>query len=124
MFSQEGAYNAWVASLLNDDGIQSEIVGYIMLALNKRENYSFIQGLFVEEKYRHRGIAKRLVNEAENYSRSIGCIDIKAESRPHLLRFYNKLGFSTYKGISETKYIIFKNLGRDKEIRKDDEWER
>ena len=124
MFSQEGAYNAWVASLLNDDGIQSEIVGYIMLALNKRENYSFIQGLFVEEKYRHRGIAKRLVNEAENYSRNIGCRDIQAESMSHLLRFYNKLGFSIYKGISETKYIIFKNLERDKEIRKDDEWER
>lgn len=97
LFSEENTYHAYVASLLNNDGSESEIVGYIMLELNKRKDYSFIQSLFVEQRYRHRGIAKKLINEAENYSRSIGCKDMKAEMRDYLFEFYKKLGFSIYK---------------------------
>lgn len=124
IFSEENTYNAYVASLLNDDGMESEIVGYIMLELNKRESYSFIQGLFVEEGYRHRGIAKRLVNEAENYSRSIGCKDIEAEMRDYLFGFYSNLGFSIYKKKNDSTYFISKSLERNKEIREDGDLER
>ena len=62
IFNEEKSYIAYVASLLNDEGFESRIVGYIMLELNKEESYTFIQGLFVEEDYRKRGIAKRLIN--------------------------------------------------------------
>lgn len=124
LFSEENSYNAYVASLLNDDGRESEIVGYIMLELNKRENYSFIQGLFVEERYRHRGIAKRLIDEAENYSRNIGCKDIKAEMRHYLFGFYNELRFSIYKKKNDSTYFISKNLERNKEIKEYRDWER
>ncbi len=108
----------------NDYGIESEIVGYIMLELNKRESYSFIQGLFVEERYRHRGIAKRLINEAENYSRSIGCKNIKAEIKNYLFGFYNDLGFSICKKKNDSTYFISKSLERIKEISEDRDLER
>lgn len=124
LFSEENSYNAYVAFLLNDYGIESEIVGYIMLELNKRESYSFIQGLFVEERYRHRGIAKRLINEAENYSRSIGYKNIKAEMKNYLFEFYNDLGFSICKKKNDSTYFISKSLERIKEIREDGDLER
>ncbi len=108
----------------NDYGIESEIVGYIMLELNKRESYSFIQGLFVEERYRHRGIAKRLINEAENYSRSIGCKNIEAEIKNYLFGFYNDLGFSMCKKKNDSTYFFSKSLERIKEISEDRDLER
>ena len=104
--------------------MESEIVGYIMLELNKRESYSFIQGLFVEEGYRHRGIAKRLVKEAENYSRSIGCKDIEAEMRDYLFGFYSDLRFSIYKKKNDSTYFISKSLERNKKIKEDGDLER
>lgn len=124
IFSEENTYNAYVASLLNEDGKESKIVGYIMLELNKEKRYSFIQGLLVEEKYRHRGIAKRLINEAENYSKSIGCKVIEAEMRDYLFGFYNDLGFSIYKKKNASTYFISKNLERNVEIEKDNDLER
>lgn len=124
LFSEEKTYNAYVASLLNDDGRENEIVGYIMLELNKRESCSYIQSLFVEERYRHRGIAKKLINEAENYSRSIGCKNIEAEIRYYLFRLYEELGFSIYKKKNDSTYFISKNLERNKEIKEYQDWER
>ena len=88
IFSEEKTYNAYIASVVNGDGEESEIVGYIMLELNKEKTYFFIQGLFVEEKYRHSGIANRLINEAENYSKNIGCKVIEAEVRDYLFGVY------------------------------------
>ena len=123
LFTEENTYNAYVASLLNNDGSESEIVGYIMLELDKRKDYSFIQSLFVEQRYRHRGIAKKLINEAENYSRSIGCKDMKAEMRDYLFEFYKKLGFSIYKKKNDSTYFISKSLEKNKKIREED-WER
>lgn len=126
IFSEENTYNAYVASLLNDDGVEKEIVGYIMLELSKKESepYSYIQGLYVEEKYRNRGIAKRLINEAENYSKSVGAKGIEAEMRFELFEFYNKLGFSIYKKKNDSTYRISKDLEKNKEMKKDDDWER
>ena len=95
-----------------------------MIELNKEKRRSFIQGLFVEEKYRHIGIAKRLINEAEEYSRSIGCKVIGVEMRDYLFRFYNKLGFSIDKMKNDSTYFISKNLERTVEIEKNSDWER
>lgn len=124
IFSEENSYNAYVASLLNDDGIESEIVGYIMLQLDRMERNSFIQGLFVEEKYRNRGIAKRLINEAETYSKSIGCKKIEAEMRQRLYRFYTQLRGSISKKKNDSTDIISKGLEKNKRIKEDDDWEK
>lgn len=110
--------------MVNGDGEESGIVGYIMLELNKEKTYSFIQGLFVEEKYRHSGIAKRLINEAENYSKNIGCKVIQAEVRDYLFGFYKDLEFSIYKMKNDHTYFIGKNLERNVEREKENNWER
>ena len=120
IFGEEKLYNAYVASLVDDTGNRNQIIGYIMLELSEKRNYSHIQGLFVEEKYRHRGIAKRLINEAENYSKSIGSKRITASVAPRLLRFYNNLGFSISKELGPTNIMILKNLEKSKEIEDDD----
>ena len=124
LFSEENNYNAYVASLLNDNGSENEIVGYIMLELNKRKSYSYIQGLFIEERYRHKGIAKELIHKAENYSKSIGCKNILAEAKRYLLGFYKKLGFCIDKEKNDQTYFIYKSLEINKEIREDADWER
>ena len=49
IFSENNSWNAYVACLLNSDGIETEIIAYIMLQLNRSERSSFIQGLYVEE---------------------------------------------------------------------------
>ena len=123
IFNEEKSYIAYVASLLNDEGFESRIVGYIMLELNKEESYTLIQGLFVEEDYRKRGIAKRLINEAEEYSKSIACQCMKAEARDYLLKFYRNLGFGINGMKNSSTYYISKNLERDKQIEEDDELE-
>lgn len=110
--------------MVNGDGEESGIVGYIMLELNKEKTCSFIQGLFVEEKYRHSGIAKRLINEAQNYSKNIGCKVIEAEVRDYLFGFYKDLEFSIYKMKNGHTYFICKNLERNVEREKENNWER
>jgi len=125
IFTEDNNFNAYVAYLLNDDGTEKEIVAYIMLQLNRTGMSSFIQGLYVEEAHRNRGIAKRLINEAENYSKSIGCKEIKVEMLSHLSSFYYKLGYSACKRITDKKYIISKALEKTNSIKKDNNgWDR
>lgn len=125
IFSENNSWNAYVACLLNSDGIETEIIAYIMLQLNRSERSSFIQGLYVEEEYRKKGIAKKLINEAENYSKTMGCKHINAEMLGHLSSFYNKLGYSIHTKITDHKYIISKDLEKTNNIKKHDEgWDR
>lgn len=125
IFTEDNKFNAYVACLLNHDGTEKEIIAYVMLQLNKTEMSSFIQGLYVEEGHRNRGIAKRLINEAENYSKYIGCKEIKVEMLSHLSSFYYKLGYSAYKKITDRKYIISKTLEKTNSVKKDEDgWDR
>lgn len=111
--------------MLNSDGTEKEIVAYIMLQLDRTGMSSFIQGLYVEKNYRNKGIAKRLISEAENYSKSIGCKEIKVEMLSHLSSFYYKLGYSACKRITDKKYIISKALEKTSSVKKDEDgWDR
>lgn len=94
-----------------------------MLFEDRKDNNVFIQGLFVEEEYRHKGIAKGLVSEAESYSKSIGRKNITAEARSNLLRFYGGLGFSVAGRKNDWTFMISKSLERDKQIEDDEELE-
>lgn len=122
IFSQEQSYNAFVASLLNKDREEIRTVGYIMLELNKKDRHSFIQGLFIEEEYRKQGIAKRLVDEAERYSKELGFNSITAEARQDVfIDFYRNLGYSIKSKKNSATYWIFKMLERER--KQDDELE-
>ncbi len=114
IFNQEKLYNAYIACLINNDGSEGQIIGYIMLQSSRINNSSYIQGLFVEEKYRNMGIAKRLIEEAENYSKKIGSRYIEAEITYNLFRLYSKLGYFVTKSITSSKNIIQKDLEKEK----------
>lgn len=120
---KENSYVAYVASLIDDVGNESGIIGFLLVELNKKRNCSYIQGLFVEKEYRGRGIAKRLISEAEIYTKSIGGERIEADVMPDLFGFYIKLGFSIKKQLSSSKYRISKELEKIKKIEKEDEFE-
>ena len=122
IFDEEQSYNAFVAALLNKDKKEIKTVGYIMLELNKRDRHSFIQGLFIEEEYRKQGIAKRLVNEVEKYSKGLGFNSITAEARQDVfIDFYRNLGYSIKSRKNDATYWIFKALERER--KQDDELE-
>ena len=122
IFSKEQSYNALVALLVNKSREEIKTVGYIMLELNKRDRHSFIQGLFIEEEYRKQGIARRLVNEAERYSKGLGFNFITAETRQDVFtEFYRNLGYSIKSRKNATTYWIFKAL--EKERKQDNELE-
>lgn len=116
VFTKENKYNAYVASLLDSTGNETNIVGYIMLELNRAEKHSYIQALYVEPAYRKNGIGTNLINTAEDYSRSMGFKYISASVRDYLFRFYRKFGFSINSKITNWKYFISKNLVREKEL--------
>ena len=122
IFDKEQTYNAFVALLLNKDKKEIKTVGYIMLELNKRDRHSFIQGLFIEEEYRKQGIAKRLVNEVEKYSKGLDFNSITAEARQDVfIDFYRNLGYSIKSRKNDATYWIFKALERER--KQDDELE-
>lgn len=122
IFGKEQSYNALVASLVNKSGEEIKTVGYIMLELNKRDRHSFIQGLFIEEEYRKQGIAKRLVNEVEKYSKGLDFNSITAEARQEVfIDFYRNLGYSIKSRKNDATYWIFKALERER--KQDDELE-
>jgi ribosomal protein S18 acetylase RimI-like enzyme len=61
--------------LVEDDGM---IAGYIWGSIDERPGYAlkkmgYIDELFVKEKYRGRGIAKKLLNELEKFFIENGC---------------------------------------------------
>lgn len=122
IFDKEQTYNAFVALLLNKDKKEIKTVGYIMLELNKRDRHSFIQGLFIEEEYRKQGIAKRLVNEVEKYSKGLDFNSITAEAiQDVFIDFYRNLGYSIKSRKNDATYWIFKALERER--KQDDELE-
>src|SRR6185312_10059999 len=57
----------------------------------------FLSDLYVDERFRARGIGKRLVSACIDYAKRSGARAILVElpfSEPHLVRFYGELGFA------------------------------
>jgi ribosomal protein S18 acetylase RimI-like enzyme len=57
----------------------------------------FLSDLYVDERFRERGIGKHLVSASIDYAKRSGARAILVElphSEPHLVRFYGHLGFS------------------------------
>jgi aminoglycoside 6'-N-acetyltransferase I len=57
---------------------------------------AYVEGLYVEEEFRNRGVARRLVERAEEWAREQGCVQLASDA---LLKnngsqaFHQKLGF-------------------------------
>ena len=50
---------------------------------NPSRPVGYVEGWYVEESHRHRGIGRRLLAAAENWARSQGCIEIASDTWVH-----------------------------------------
>lgn len=91
--------------MLNDKNIvllayylDTEIVGYILIRkINK--NTCLLDGLYVLEKYRNKGIGKSLLNEAINRCKKLKVkyVDISVMEKNEIAKnIYKKLNFTEY----------------------------
>lgn len=82
----EGAYVGFIHMSLRGDyveGSNSSPVGYV-------------EGIYVEENFRNRGISKRLIEAGEQWSKSLGCSQIASDTELDnhgSQEFHKKIGF-------------------------------
>lgn len=79
---------------------QGEVVGFINFTVRKtilhQQPSALIDELVVDEKYRGEGLGKKLVYQAINRAKQLGCgeIEVSTEKSNELARkFYQKIGF-------------------------------
>lgn len=78
--------------------LKEEIVGYILIRKTS-DKTCLLDGLFVLENYRNRGIANELLTEAIKICKKLEVkyVDINVMAKNEVARhIYEKLGFSTY----------------------------
>lgn len=85
--------------VVEDDN--GDLAGYIVVGETKNmfspTGYGFIYDIFVEERFRRRGIASMLLKTAEEFCAEKGLKIVKLEvaaSNPLALRLYEKTGFT------------------------------
>ena len=111
LYGKDKLNRSWVAQKGNSD----KIVGWVAVSVSKRilepTISARIVSLIVDETYRRQGIAKRLMQEVEQYSETIGCKTLELVQVlgdiPGYEAFYQKLG---YQNSSETTDIVQKSL--------------
>ncbi|HVO72820.1 MAG TPA: GNAT family N-acetyltransferase [Ignavibacteriaceae bacterium] len=96
--------------LIIEDEITNNLAGAVYIEIrNKRGYYGLLS---IEPKYQKKGLAKRLINEVEEYCLKVGCSDIDIDVvnlREELPPFYEHLGYhftgetSAFKDISKLK---------------------
>lgn len=81
--------------------IENEIVGYIFIKnINSDDKVYLLDGLYVEEKYRNKGIAKELISEALNICKEYDCkyVDINVMYKNEIAKkIYKRFGFDEFK---------------------------
>ncbi len=83
----DGRHVAFVAVSVRSDYVEesnSRPVGYL-------------EGLYVDEEYRHRGIGKRLVQVAESWAKERGCKEMGSDTwdwNTDSIAFHEKVGFT------------------------------
>lgn len=85
--------------------IENDIVGVIAF-LEKENSVYEIMNLAVDEDYRRRGFAKKIIIKAEEYIKSVGGIRVligTGNSSINQINLYKKMGFT----ITETKKDFF-----------------
>jgi len=56
----------------------------------------YIEGIFIEENHRNKGISKELVRQGEEWSKSLGCSEIASDTELNNLasqEFHKRIGF-------------------------------
>ena len=83
------------------EGVGGERMGYLVVGCAKTMftplEFGFVYDIYVEERFRRRGVGKRLLQLAEDFCRKRGLkklkLEVSANNRPGLT-LYNSSGFS------------------------------
>ena len=106
----KGEHLSIIESMIKDENakilvakIENKVVGFACLCVQKKERkgykvnkIGYIYNLGVDEKYRRKGVGKKLVESAINYFRENGCeaVDLNVFwFNQEALKFYQNLGF-------------------------------
>ena len=77
----------------------NEVIGTGSLLIEPKLTYNIsylghIENIFVDEKYRNKGIGKQIVDHLVNYAREKLCYRIDLACEDSLIKFYKELGFN------------------------------
>lgn len=98
-------YNLFISNLNPNRHIivlyekDNEVIGTGSLLIEPKLTYNIsylghIENIFVDEKYRNKGIGKQIVEYLVNYAREKLCYRIDLASEDKLINFYKGLGFN------------------------------
>lgn len=83
--------------------VQGVYVGFIHLSLrfdyvegSRSSPVGYVEGIYVDEKYRNRGISRKLVEAGERWAKSLGCSEMASDTEltnVESLQFHKKIGF-------------------------------
>ncbi|MEK3732077.1 aminoglycoside 6'-N-acetyltransferase [Paenibacillus sp. FSL M8-0334] len=83
--------------------IGDKVVGFIHMSLrydyvegSKSSPVGYIEGIYVEEEYRNKGISRQLVEAGEQWSKSLGCVQVASDAELHndgSQAFHKKIGY-------------------------------
>jgi ribosomal protein S18 acetylase RimI-like enzyme len=103
----------WLRKLLDDKNVKiliasenSKAIGYVIAKIHNREENAFIypaqlieiDQICVAEKYRNKGVGKRLVDEVKSYAKKLGIDTLflfVLDKNSDAIRAYTKMGFKT-----------------------------
>lgn len=84
--------------------VEAQVIGFAQCQL--RHDYvegtdsspvGYLEGIFIEQKYRHRGYAKKLLDKCEEWAKEKGCREFASDcelDNEVSLAFHLKIGFS------------------------------
>jgi len=83
--------------------VEGEYIGFIHMSLrfdyvegSNSSPVGYIEGIYIEEDHRNKGISRRLVEAGEEWTKSLGCKEIASDTQLHnhaSQKFHKKIGF-------------------------------
>ncbi|HZG86694.1 MAG TPA: aminoglycoside 6'-N-acetyltransferase [Paenibacillus sp.] len=83
--------------------VEGECIGFIHMSLrvdyvegSRSSPVGYVEGIYVEENHRRKGISKKLVEAGEQWSKSLGCNEIASDTEVDNYdsqQFHKKIGF-------------------------------
>jgi len=79
----------------------NNLIGYCRLVL--KDNIAYLSQIVVDEKYRCKGIGRKLINTNEHKAKDLGAAEIRLNAKVELLDFYKKLGYTSVGDVFPSK---------------------
>lgn len=85
--NKETIIGSAVCQIYNTNSLHPHIIKY------KTLQSGYIWGVYIKPKHRNKGLAKKLINECNNYCKEIGCSEVKLWGSIKGIPVYKKCGY-------------------------------